>query len=60
MPRYSYECSKCNNQKELTLKVDDRDKPVECDDCGSQMARITALTAPPRFNGTGFTPKFHR
>jgi hypothetical protein len=39
--------------------MEDRDAPITCGECGSEMIRVVALTGDPRFNGDGFTPKFH-
>jgi putative FmdB family regulatory protein len=66
MPMYQYECEECGNTATKLKKMHDRDEPIRCEgadvhnECGSTMIRVTALPGPPRFNGPGFTPKFHR
>ena len=53
MPIYQYQCQTCQSIRELSRQVEDRDKPVECDPCQTEMVRQFA--APEiKFNGTGF------
>jgi putative FmdB family regulatory protein len=61
MPMYSYEClaEDCKHKSDQLRKVDDRDAPITCGECGGNMIRVTALPSDPRFKGEGFTPKFH-
>lgn len=58
MPRYEYKCPKCEHQATLIRKVEDRDKTFKCV-CGGTPERQVSQTAPPKFEGEGFTPKFH-
>jgi len=43
MPIYEYKCNKCGNITELLLKVQDRQRYLECS-CGNRME--ISLTAP--------------
>jgi putative FmdB family regulatory protein len=59
MPVYSYECEECDHKSDRLRKMEDRDAPITCGECGSEMIRVIALTSDPQFKGGGFTPKFH-
>jgi putative FmdB family regulatory protein len=59
MPLYEYSCEECPHKATHLRKMEDRDAPITCGECGSEMIRVVALTGDPRFNGDGFTPKFH-
>jgi putative FmdB family regulatory protein len=55
MPTYVYKCAHCQDQIEEQRKVAEREMLVPCPKCreGYYTPQI-ALTAPPKFNGTGF------
>lgn len=59
MPMYSYSCEKCGKTADKLRKLEERDEPIKCGDCGGDAIRVIAQTAPPKFSGPGFTPKFH-
>jgi putative FmdB family regulatory protein len=53
MPTYSYKCNDCDLSKDLNRQVDDRDLPVKCEQCDSDMKR-GFVAAPIQFKGSGF------
>jgi putative FmdB family regulatory protein len=59
VPVYSYECEECGHKADRLRKMEDRDAPISCGECESEMIRVTALPGNPQFKGEGFTPKFH-
>ena len=59
MPVYSYQCEECGHKADRLRKMEDRDAPISCGECESEMIRVTALPSNPQFKGEGFTPKFH-
>lgn len=60
MPLYSYECEKCKHIADKLRKFDERDEPLKCGECESEMVRVIAKPAPHKWNTTGGTPKFYR
>lgn len=50
MPTYVYRCPVCGGEEVLTRKVDDRNLPVRCMDCGTDMPRQISA---PRVNMDG-------
>lgn len=59
MPVYSYECESCKHKSDKLRKLEDRDAPLTCGECGGEQVRVTALPSEPRFRGDGFTEKFY-
>lgn len=57
MPMYEFHCRTCSNTSEKLVKTDT--KSIECGNCGGQSIKVISLTAPPKFDGTGWTPKYH-
>lgn len=39
MPNYEFECAGCGHHFELLLKIDERDKPQKCPQCGGEKAK---------------------
>lgn len=39
MPLYRYVCEECGYEKIEMRSVDDRDKPLGCEECGGEMRR---------------------
>ena len=58
MPIYEYRCEKCNVVWEAIRPVRMREEPLDCP-CGEKATVITSVTAPPQFNGDGWTPIHH-
>jgi putative FmdB family regulatory protein len=40
MPLYDFKCPECDSVIEQHLRVDDRNKPIECPHCGCVMQRM--------------------
>ena len=59
MPIYTYKCQSCGNEADKLRKVLERDEPILCSKCGGNSVHITAVPSPPKFNGKGWTEKFH-
>ena len=59
MPTYTFKCTKCEKEIDKKLAVNDRNEPQTCD-CGEPMERTVSHTSPPIFNGSDFTPRFHK
>jgi putative FmdB family regulatory protein len=61
MPLYNYKCNNedCNHEAVKLVKMDDRNEPIECSQCGSISVRITSIPAPPQFKGNGWTETFY-
>jgi putative FmdB family regulatory protein len=60
VPIYEYLCKKkkCGRVTEVVKKMTD-EAPVECQKCGGKTVRIISRTSPPKFIGSGFTPRFY-
>lgn len=55
MPQYGYKCNDCEHVFERTLKIKDRNQPVEeaCPECNTHGAIIKTLDAPKTVSGVG-------
>jgi putative FmdB family regulatory protein len=40
MPVYEYECRGCGCRVDRLVPIDQRDEPVECEDCAGKMRRV--------------------
>lgn len=40
MPIYRYKCPKCNYSIKKIREIGERDEPLECPKCGTQMQRM--------------------
>jgi putative FmdB family regulatory protein len=61
MPLYTFTCldPECGHKADQLRKVDDRDAPITCGECGGNMIRVTALPSDAVFKGSGWTPKHY-
>ncbi len=61
MPNYEFECAACGHHFELLLKVDERDKPQKCPQCGGEKAkRLPGGFTVPRHRGVHFKVQVER
>ena len=52
-PTYEYRCNKCESYATFSRRLEERDEPVICSQCGFNSTRI--YNAPGiQFKGTGF------
>jgi putative FmdB family regulatory protein len=64
VPRYEYQCEKCDHVTEVVRKVEDRDKTFICGQpakdglCMGTYKKIISTTGSPQFRGGGWTQKF--
>ena len=54
MPLYKYRCSSCENTFEELRRMDDRNKPISCPECGAN----SELTLSPNAKVFPFEPQF--
>lgn len=40
MALYDFRCGACNLQKEISLRIADRDNVINCEECGRTMHRV--------------------
>ena len=59
MPLYTFTCEECGHTADKLRKLEDRDAPLTCGECGGECIRVVAKTANPRFVGSDWTEKFH-
>lgn len=45
MPMYEYECPDCGKVVEEIRKVNDRDNPTQCPECGSFMIKKVSVSS---------------
>jgi putative FmdB family regulatory protein len=57
LPMYEYKCNDCGKTATKLRKMDDRDQPIECGDCGGKSIRVASTTGRPNIKGG--TPRFH-
>lgn len=60
MPVYEYTCNECGHKSEKLRKMEHRDEPLQCGECGGESVRVISKPSDPHFSGSGWTPKFHR
>lgn len=53
MPRYDYECSRCDVVEEYWFSFDEKPEILKCLECGKTMKQIFSST-PAHFKGTGW------
>lgn len=57
MPTYVHECQACTNEFEVFCKIDDREKPAECEFCGAIDSKIIIKAVGLNFPGDDWTTK---
>ena len=62
MPIYEYGCKNCDHEFQETSSVDDRYVPCwdSCIECGEETISILLGTPAIKFEGDGWTPKYHK
>lgn len=51
---YEYKCNKCEHITEIIRKVDERDEPAECEECGHEYTQRCYTVVPFHLKGTGW------
>lgn len=54
MPTYEYKCPKCKKTVDAMRKIEDRDSPINCPRCETQLERFQSGLAGLIFRGSGF------
>lgn len=54
MPKYEYQCPKCDRKTEMMLSINQADKVQECPFCKGNLHKLVSMPLSPKFTGTGF------